>query len=51
MSEKHVDEDAIDVVTSWVHYFKGSEEDTADNHHSGRLAMAVTTNTTASLMC
>jgi len=36
MSEKHADEDAIDVssVTSWVCCSKSSEEGTADNRHS-----------------
>jgi len=35
MSEKHADEDAIDIssVTSWVCCLKSSEEDTADNCH------------------
>jgi hypothetical protein len=47
MSEKHVDEDAINVgsVRSSVRNFKGSEEDTADNPHRGRLATVVTTHT------
>jgi len=36
MSEKHADEDAIDVssVRSWVCCLKSSEEGNADNRHS-----------------